>query len=410
MSTVPRFGLNYVPSRNWWYAWVDWDAASIAEDLRTISGLGCDHIRIHCLWTLFQPNATLVSPAMLDRLAELMDLADEAGLDVVVTVLDGWLSGFDFRPAWLGDGEGSGHGADIFTDPMAIAAERRLISAIGERVAGHPRFLGFDVANEPSVLAVDGKNDATRDAADAWVTDLLAHCERVAPGKLHSVGMDHQPWLTDRKPFGRPTLGATGSVVPVHAWIYFTGALERYGELGTGTIRLAEYTLELAKAFADDPTKPVWLQEYGVAPDWLDRLAPEEFLELATRSAVSVDGVWGLTWWCSHDVSRELHGFAELEYDLGLITVDNVVKPTGERFRRMIELVRAGQVPVGGVRSIALVLPDERTPDLDFADAFFALSDAGVRPAIVLASRAVDPDYLAGRGVVELRHAADVLA
>ena len=40
-----RFGVNYTPSRNWWFCWNDWDAELIKRDLDAIAGLGADHPR-----------------------------------------------------------------------------------------------------------------------------------------------------------------------------------------------------------------------------------------------------------------------------------------------------------------------------------------------------------------------------
>lgn len=392
-ATGPRFGVNYVPGTGWWYCWQDWDADAIRRDLRAIAGLGCDHIRIHCLWSLFQPNAALVSASMLDRTVELLRLAGAEGLDVVVTVLDGWLSGFDFRPHWLQD-------ASVFADEGAVRAELLLIEAIADRVRDEPNFLGFDVSNEPSVLLDFAENTATSEQADRWVETMLVHCERVAPGGLHSVGMDHRPWMTDL-PFGRDTMGTTGTLTPIHAWTFFTGALERYGPTGTGALHLAEFMLEVAKAHHTRPDRQVWLQEYGVAPAWM---APDEALDYvarATRAACEVEGLWGVTWWCSHDVDRGLAGFADLEYDLGLLTTDNTVKPTGERFRRIVEEARA-TAPSVPHREVGLVLPEGTVPDLDFGDHFFRLVDEGVRPAVVLERSAADTAYLAGRGMTRL--------
>ena len=394
MSRTLRFGVNYVPSKGWWYSWIDWDDAALRADLDAIAALGCDHIRIHCLWPVFQPNPNLVSELMLSRLGRLLDYAGSAGLDVIVTVLDGWLSGFDFRPSWLGDG------ANIFTDRAVVDSERDLISAIAERIGRHERFIGFDVANEPNVLVGGPKNATTRSEGDSWVVEILQHCEQVAPSKLHSVGMDHQPWLRDDGSFGRQILSEAGTVTPIHAWVYFTGAMERYGETGTGTLHLCEYMLELAKAYHHDSKRQVWLQEYGISPEWVARLSPAEFLEHATISAATVDNLWGITWWCSHDIDRQLGGFAALEYDLGLLTARNEVKPIGHRFRAIVEEIRSGRRGAAALRTVALVLPHARTPDLEFADAFFDLIDQGVAPAIVLEGRASDTEYLASREIV----------
>jgi endo-1,4-beta-mannosidase len=397
MTATPRAGVNYVPSKGWWYSWVDGDESAVAADLAAIAALGCDHIRIHCLWPLFQPNPNLVSPLMLARTGWLLDLADKAGLDVVVTVLNGWLSGFDFRPAWLQDG------TSMFSDEGAMLAEQRLLTALAAAIGSHPRFLGFDVGNEPSVLATAAKNLTTLAEGDHWTRTMLAHCEAVAPGKLHSVGMDHVPWLTDEKPFSRAVLANTGALTPIHAWTFFTGALERYGDTATGMVYLARYLLELAAAFSDDPSRPVWLQEVGVSAGWLEHIEPADFVSLVLPTVLTMRTLWGFTWWCSHDISRDLGGFAELEYDLGLLTVHNVVKPAGARFREMVGAVRSGAFATDERPSTALVLPDSRTPDLTFADAWFHLVEntaAGrALPAIVLEHRAQDVAYLAQRGI-----------
>ncbi|MFE1440187.1 cellulase family glycosylhydrolase [Streptomyces sp. NPDC058739] len=387
--------MNYVPSSGWWYSWVDWDETSIVGDLEAVAGLGADHIRIHCLWPLFQPNPGLVSARMLDHLARLLDRADDAGLDVVVTVFDGWLSGFAFQPAWVPDQLG------VFRDEEVITAQLALLEAMATRIGGHRRFLGFDIANEPNVLAGISSDGITLEQGDGWVSRLLGHCERIAPGGLHNVGMDQAPWLTDGRPFSRHTLARTGAITPVHSWIYFTGALQRYGETGVGTLHLAEYLLELAKAFHTDPLRSVWLQEYGASTQWLPD--PATFLEAATRAALDVTGLWGLTWWCSHDISRTLGGFDELEYDLGLLTVDNEVKPTGAAFRRLTETARGAAPPAP--RKLALVLDDDRTPDLEFADTFFTLVAQGRRPTIVLRSRTT-ADALERRGITVLHNPA----
>lgn len=391
-ATPPRVGVNYVPSRLWWYSWSEWDDAAITEDLQAIAGLGCDHVRIQCLWTVFQPNPAYVSAVALDRLERLLDLAHAASLGVVVTVLDGWLSGFDFRPEWL-------RGAGIFTDPAALAAERLLLREVGRRCHGHPAFLGLDVGNEPNVLAHRPENAVSRADGDAWIRMMTDEASRAAPGALVCVGVDHGPWIDADSPFGREELTSTGTVTPVHAWPFFTGAIARYGEGARAIAQLPSYMLELAKAHAEVADRPVWLQEVGASHVW--QSDPEGFVSDVFATTLDVENLWGLTWWCSHDIDRALTGFDELEYDLGLLTADNRVKPMGERFRQAVDRIRAEWWPPVP-RHQALILPEGTTPDLAFADRYFALCDSGERPAIVLESRARDAAYLAMRGITTL--------
>jgi len=400
MNDKLRFGLNYVPSKNWWYSWLDWDKASISDDLHAISALGFDHVRIHCIWPVFHPNAGCVSSQALDRLAELMDLADGAGLDVCVCVLDGWLSGFAFFPAWR-------ENRNIFTDPAMIDAEERLFRAIAGRVAGHSRFLGFDLGNELGVLIGRG-NRITLEEGDAWHRRMFELCEELAPGRMHVSGVDHCQWFMTFG-FSRECLATTGAATSVHAWIFFTGATSLYEPLGTGCTHLAEYCVELAKAYSNSKDRLVWVQEFGATPEWMpDEIIPD-FAEQTIRNAATCANLWGFTWWCSHDIGPGYLDFAPLEYGLGVLDTHNNVKPVGRRIAGLIDEFRA-HPPAPVQRPAALVLPDSALaanpenlpPGWQFAKPYMDLLDDGVRPAVVLESRASDSDYLHTRGITQL--------
>ena len=392
MSESCRFGVNYIPSKDWLYSWIDWDPGSVQRDLEAIASLGFDHVRVQCLWPYFQPNRTFVSPTMLTRLAELTDIAARCGIDVVVCVLNGWMSGTYFRPMWQGEAR------SVFEDREALDAQRSLLAAVAGTLAGRPNVLGIDVGNEPNAMASFVGNDVARDGGDAWLTAMLGQCELVMPGGFHSVGVDHVPWLSDAGPFSREVLATTGAASVVHSWVYFTGALERYGADGTGALHLARYLVELARAYGPSRERPVWLQEIGVSSQWVPDAELPAFAASILTNALAARP-WGITWWCSHDIDRSLAGFDELEYDLGLLTVDNEVKPVGAAVAAAIAAYRRGEGPEGrpdGAR-VAVVVPTGKVPDLAFADHYFELLAAGEDPVIVLEAKA-----LAAAGVREL--------
>ena len=72
--TRHRFGVNYTPSRNWWFCWNDWNGDPIRRDLDAIAALGADHLRVMLVWPFFQPNPKWVSTAHLERLDQLIGL------------------------------------------------------------------------------------------------------------------------------------------------------------------------------------------------------------------------------------------------------------------------------------------------------------------------------------------------
>jgi hypothetical protein len=394
-----RFGLNYTPSKNWWYCWSDWDPASIRADLADISRLGMDHIRIMALWPELQPNATFIRPAVLDRVREMLDLAGERRLDVEVTVLDGAVSGFLFVPPWLLN-NGNGALTDFYTDPGALAATQRLFTALGGAIGRHPRFLGFDLSNEIYWFTKPFGIDIAPAVGDQWLRSTFAAAEAGAPGRLHVAGIDHLPWLADDY-FSRPALGTTGTISANHTWAGWVDVFSKYGPMSTPSLHYSEYFIELIKAFHTDLGRQVWIEETGVSKIWMDPGLIPQWTEQSIRNMVSCEDLWGITWWCSHEVNSGLSGFNPLEYDLGVYTNDHRVKPIGQTIAALVrEYDHTPPQPIH--RSTALVLPDDLIPWTPFFEPYMRLIDKGVRPAVVLAGRSTDKAYLDARGIDRL--------
>ena len=316
-----RFGVNYTPSRNWWFCWNDFDETAIARDLDSITSLGLDHLRIMLLWPYFQPNPAWVSPAHLDRLDRLMSLAGERGLDVCVTVLNGWLSGYFFAPAFLA-------GESIYTHEPLIKAQELLFREVAAVVSTHENFLGFDLGNEINCY----QSAATQDG-DRWMNRMFAYAAELCPNGLHVNGVDHQPWF-DTTTFSVQSLCASQAIVPIHCWTYFTGALKRGGPLDSPSTHLPAGMAALVRAHALDPLKPVWVQEYGASLEWMDEDTLSRFYEHATLAAID-EGVNWFTWWCSHDIDPAFE-FASLEYGLGMFTIENRPKPYTQIVREIV--------------------------------------------------------------------------
>jgi endo-1,4-beta-mannosidase len=403
-----RFGANYVPRKNWWYCWLDWDQQAIVEDLSVIASLGLDHIRIQCLWPFFQPGITNVNERALANLHALLDAAAGAGLDVEVTVLNGWMSGLSFMPPWVAPLKKPTDLAlgNIFTDPLVIEAEKLLFRRIAETIGKHPRFLGFDIGNEMGVLMQAGNNPVSTKDADLWATDMLRFCDQVAPGKFNVLGVDHSHWYNDYG-FTRSVLANTGHASIVHSYIYFDGVLDRYKYNDAASAHLAAYAVELTYAYQNDLTRPVWVEEIGVSDKECPASYQPTYMDQAVRNIAATGKAWGITWWGSHDIDRADKSFDYYEYGLGLIDQQNKPKPLGKKFAELAAELRRTPQPVAP-RTTALVIPEfglskqDWPPDWRFAGPYMKLIERGVVPAIVLESRAKDESYLKARGITEL--------
>jgi hypothetical protein len=412
-----RFGVNYTPSAGWFHSWLEFSADAARRDFEGIASLGVDHVRVFPLWGVVQPNRGLIRRAALDDIGALVDVAAEFGLDVNADALQGHLSSFDFVPAWLT----SWHRRNMFTDPQVVEAEARYVRALGELLASRPNVVGLTLGNETNQFAHAPHPDPhtiTGDEAGAWLARLTEAARETAPG-LVTHSMYDAAWYDDAQPFGPAHAAEHGDATIVHSWV-FNGAAQRYGALAAGSVRHAEYLLQLAAAWNLHATRPVWLQEVGAPTNVVPVADAPDFLEATVRNAARVPNLWGVTWWCSHDVSRELVDFPELEYDLGLITNDGRVKPTGRRFAELAAELRAATASASTASAAAasrtgIVLddaaPDHRAqcaPGGAFFEAWLAVAEReGAGPQVVLASRAGDTASLAARGIDRLVDARD---
>ncbi|MFJ4174603.1 glycosyl hydrolase [Microbacterium sp. NPDC089696] len=408
-SAAPRFGANYTPSKDWMFQWMGIDADVVRADFAALAGLGLDHVRVFPLWPVLQPNRTLIRRQALDDIALVADIAAEFDLDIAVDVIQGHMSGFDFVPAWLVNW----HDGNMFVDEPAIQAQADLVRAVYDAVRDRPNFLGLTLGNElnqfqpPNPAAMPADSDQIAH----WLRSLLQAPVDPDPRHIITHSENDHLWYRDEHPFLPAHAARLGDVTTVHSWI-FNGTAARYGGLSAQSVRHAEWMIELSKAFAVDPDRQVWLQEVG-APSM--NLTDDEMPEFAARTveaALTTEGLYGITWWCSHDVSRSLGDYKDLEYSLGLLDVDNTVKPLGRRFA---ELVAAARADAGGQvvpRTVGVVV-DVDEHDLPVSRAALApggavferwhtMREQGAPVTVVTSRTAADPTALAARGIVSV--------
>lgn len=406
-----RFGANYTPSNEWMHAWLNLNLDDVRRDFAGLAELGLDHVRIFPLWTVLQPNRSLIRPQAVDDVRAVVDAGAEFGLDVSVDVIQGHLSSFDFVPSWLS----TWHNKSMFTHPDALSGQVALVEALGSALRDASNFLGFTTGNETNQFAASVHPSpwpvTTAEAAD-WITTLLDAATRSAPGRMHVHSEYDAAWYLDGHGFTPALAARLGDMTTVHSWI-FNGTAQRYGGRSQASDRHAEYMIEVARAFAEDPQRRTWLQEVGAPSNCLTEDEVPGFLEATVRSAARTENLWGVTWWCSHDVSRSLVDFPELEYSLGLLGNDRSVKPIGRRFAELIPKLRQ---PVPLVRrSTGIVIevegPDDTpvsrgalAPGGPIFQAWVDACEDGVDATFVTSRHATDAAALAARGITELLH------
>ncbi|MEU8110488.1 glycosyl hydrolase [Nonomuraea muscovyensis] len=399
LSHPIRFGANYVPPAGWFHGWLDFSPDSVRRDLDDLAGLGLDHVRVFPIWPWIQPNRALIRQQGIDDLLQVIDIAAESGLSVAVDLLQGHLSSFDFLPSWVL----TWHERSLFTDPEVrdgIAAYAdRVARAVGERDNVFAVTLGNEVNN------LYPANPTTPEASTRWAAELIDVVRAAAPHLLCLHSLYDASWYDPGHPFRPADNVDLGDLTTVHSWV-FNGVSAVDGPLGPATVTHADYLVELAAATSPDPARPVWLQEVGAPRPDVPQADAAEFTRRTLDAVTANPALWGVTWWCSHDVDRSLADFPAREYDLGLFTVDHRAKPAARALASAAEAHRRSRPPAA--RRPALLCevdlraePERRAevaPGGAFHTEWVRLRQAGPL-AIVTRSRAADSGYLAARGI-----------
>lgn len=327
------FGANYVPSTGWFYSWLDLRPDDVRRDFEDLAGLGLDHVRIFPVWPWIQPHRGVIRERGIAEVTRMIELAAEFGLDVAVDLIQGHLSSFDFMPAWVL----TWHQRSVFTDPEVKAGLRQYVGSVAAAVAAHPNVIALTIGNEVNNLWP--ANATTPAASRAWAEELLAAVRSAAPDLLVLHSLYDDAFYAPDHPFHPADVVELGDVSTVHSWV-FNGVAALDGPLGPATLTHADYLVELAAAFAPDPRRRVWLQEVGAPRPEIGEAEVAAFVAGTVGHVAAHPALWGVTWWCSHDLDRRLADFPEREYDLGLFTVDHRRKPVGDAFAAAVAEAR----------------------------------------------------------------------
>ena len=410
MGTL-RFGANYVPSNRWMRDWAELDLSYTERDIASLKSIGMDHIRMHLMWDIFQPEPFAVNEAAIENLKRALDVCHNYQIDVFVTIFNGWMSGFVFKPAFA-------IGKNMFTDDSILESQLWLVEQLAAAIKDHPALIGVDIGNELNVLAGSKSDGYDSTQGDRWSSIVLAKAAACFPGKLIVSGVDHQSWFNNDHGFTRDHLAHAGDLTVLHTYPEFTGA-RKYGDESQHVMHLQGFMTEFARAYNDDPTRKVWIQEFGICKLWMRPEGHENYLHTSIANAMTCEGLWGFTFWGSHDIKREFDGFTHagfehkplyksfhaLEYDLGLFNVNNEINPRGIYMRDIIKECRDSYNPI--VKTSAIVVDDTTgTRGWGFAwkygEKYVEMTGDGVYPQFILREHANDKAYLEKRHITEL--------
>ncbi len=371
-------GCNYVASHAGLDMWVDWQPDIIAEDISQLAAIGTKVLRVFPIWRDFQPIHALygifgelrefrwheqplddssagqvgVSIEMIQRFQIMADMAAESNLKLIVSLVNGWMSGRLFVPPGL-------EGRNFLTDPLAIKWQVRFVKYFVEYFKNHPSIIAWDLGNECNCLAhVDSANEAwrwTANIADAIrskdsTRPIISGMHALTPNRAANWKIQHQAELVD--------------ILTTHPYPMFTPHCDLDP---VNTIRPGLHATAETRFYADIASKPCFTEEIGtLGPMVASEKNAADFLRMSLFSLWAND-CGGLLWWCAYDLNHKdnaPYDWCAYERELGMIRRNRQLKPVMEemiKFREVIESLPFKKLPPPIRQAVCILSEDQDT-------------------------------------------------
>jgi endo-1,4-beta-mannosidase len=343
-----RLGVNYWPSAVAMEWLARYDPVETRCDFARMGAAGIDTVRVFARWEDVQPTPNHIDTSCLARLVDAANLAATAGLELIVTLFTGHMSGVNYIPAWATEGAGASSAdpgrfrvlsgglirpattalRNWYGDPDLVDAHERLASAVGGALQGHPAVWAWDLGNENSNCTIP----PNARAGDEWMRRTTSALRDADPGCLVTIGTHMEDLEEDR--VIDPAMAARWcDFVCMHGYPIYASFAE-----GPTDAELVPFLAAVTQWLAGDA--PVLFEELGL-PTVAPGAQPSGMLvtedAAASYTGAVVDGLWeagsiGAMLWCANDYTPALYDqppfdLAVHERTFGLWRADGSAKP-----------------------------------------------------------------------------------
>lgn len=338
-------GVNYWPAEAGVHFWKEFDPAAVARDFTLIRSWGLNCVRLFLVWEDFQPGPERVNDEALEHLGEVLEIAAECGLRLIVTLFTGHMSGENFDVPWRA-------GRSPYTDPSMLKAQVFFVRELAGRYRGHPAILAWDLANEHDNYVPPESSEA----AWLWAHLLTRELQLLDPQTPVIQGI-HVTSLNQRCTFRPSDLGVLHPALCAHPY-------PLYSKLCPGPLDSPPSTYFPAfclKLLAGLGQRPVLLEEFGTTTLVSGEQEAAGFFRRTLFSSLA-NGAVGALAWCFSDLARpERIPYETVPHEagFGLVRADGSLKASGRAMVAFANLLRT--FPFGSVAALkpraAIIIP-----------------------------------------------------
>ncbi|MBB6729800.1 glycoside hydrolase 5 family protein [Cohnella zeiphila] len=340
-------GCNYWASHAGTAMWSDWRPDVVERDLQLLSEQGLEVLRVFPLWPDFQPIATLygghghemdirlgerrlpddemgragLSQEAMGKFREFADIARRQGLQLIVGLVTGWMSGRLFVPPAL-------QGRNVLTDPQAIQWQVRFVNGFVRATKDHPAIVAWDLGNECNAMG------PVRSSSEAfvWTSALSGAIKSADPGRPLISGMHG---LSPTGNWRMQDQGELTDILTTHPYPYWTPYAD-YDPITT--IRPQLHATAENLYYGQIGGKPCFAEEIGTMGPMVSGEAEAAAFLRGSMLSLWAHGCHGLLWWCAFDQMQLPHAPYDsnaCEGELGLVTEQGRAKPTLREMDRL---------------------------------------------------------------------------
>jgi len=393
-------GCNYWPRKKAMYWWANYDAGEVREEFALIKELGLRYVRLFLLWESFQPKPEQVSASAIKNLLTTCDIAGEIGLCMQPTFFTGHMSGPNWAPDWLLNGQprvegerqlvslgrkdGSPFGIyNVYTEPFVVEAEKLQLRTVCGALKDHPAVWAYSLGNEPDLFC----RPPNALAGKAWVREMVRTIKSVDATHPVLIGLHTASLHAD--------VGLRVDHVAEETDISVMHGYSIYDRLARHLLD-PDYVPFMAALTAALAKRPVIFEEFGLCthendepsrvidmPQWNGKIrsnlfaSDEDGAEYYRQVLPRLQrvGALGAFAWCFPDYDRSLWNLPPCDFQwherfFGLVRADGRIKPMGKAVQ---DFARTNPVVQAAERTV--MLPDSgdefyKNPELYLKDLY----------------------------------------
>ena len=331
-------GCNYWASHAGTAMWKNWQPEVVEKDFKILSDAGLTVLRVFPLWPDFQPitphydaegliqvrhgeNSFTheeyalagIDETMIQRFSYLVKTAEKYGFQLVVSLINGWMSGRLFIPPAL-------YNKNILTDPDSLMWQTRFVKTFVQTFCNEPAIVGWDLGNECNVME---KIDE-RSKSWLWTSAISNAIRSIDPKKpvisgMHGLTLDGVWRIQDQ--------GELTDILTTHPYPLFTPYCDQEP---ANTMRPLLHATVESIFYNNISGKKCFAEEMGtLGPMVAGEKTTAEFLRTNLYSLWAHD-CRALLWWCAFDqdhLDSTPYQWKAIERELGLVKNNGTPKP-----------------------------------------------------------------------------------